>query len=320
MKRQTNPVRGFLSALLLLIGMVLVPAAVLSTWIRTTVLDTDSFVSLYQPVAGKSSFQTFIAGTVADTAAGAIKDSGALNAVGSSADQVDQFLGQFGIDLGLSGTAEEWSNEAATKVRQTVYDQTMQLVQSSTFRDVWTESLRQVHSQVIEALDGSGDGTLTVQAAPFVEMLRDDLKNQGYALATLIPIPDSGVQITIAQLQIDPRVQQAYVLLDEYGPWLPWAAGAVLLLGILLAGHRLRALSQAGFGVAILCGLLWWGAPRLGDSVVVDTMGSQNGQSLAQLFWQTAITPLQELSLLVAAGALGVGVVALLFHALASRD
>lgn len=109
---------GLSSALLLLIGMVLVPAAVLSTWIRTTVLDTDSFVSLYQPVAGKSSFQTFIAGTVADTAAGAIKDSGALNAVGSSADQVDQFLGQFGIDLGLSDTAEEWSNEAATKVRQ----------------------------------------------------------------------------------------------------------------------------------------------------------------------------------------------------------
>lgn len=316
MNRRSNPLRAFLSGVLLLVAVAMVPVTLVSVWVRDTALNTDNFVALYQPVAGKSTFQSFVASQVSDTAAAVVEDAGVLESAGSSASEVDRFLGQFGVDLGLADTAADWSERAAELVRETVYQQTIPLVQSSKFQSVWTESLRQLHSQVVAGLDGSSDGSLTLQAAPFVEMLRERLQEQGVAVASFIPSPGSNVQIPIAKIELSEHAQTGYSLLTEYGRWIPWANVSVLLLGLLFANWRSRALSRAAFGIALLAGLVWWGAPRVGHLVLVDAMGTEGGQGMAELLWQVGVVPLQQTSFWVTAVALGISIIAALFHLL----
>ncbi len=298
----------------------MVPATLVSVWLRSAVLDTENFVGLYQPLAEKSDFQGILADSISDATASAVEDSGMLEAAGSTAGEVDRLLGQFGVDLGLAEKATNWSDSVVDQVRQTVHDHTLPVIQEPAFGPVWTESLRQIHSQVIAGLDGTGDGHLSLEASPYVEMLLTSLQEQGYSMAQYIPTPGDTVRIDIATLNIDPHMQERYSLLHEYGPWMPLANIGILVLGAVVANHHARALGRAGIGVLVASVAVWLAAPRLGTHILESALTSQQDQALATMFWNVGIAPLQEIALWVAAGALVVTAFSYAVNSLKKRD
>lgn len=322
MQKRSNPVRAFIAGVLLFCGALLVPVTIVATWLHTSILNTDNFVALYAPVAGKTSFQDSVANQIANVAAESVDNSSVLNSVQSMSSSVtgsvDSFLADVGIDSNLSGRTEDWVGQLVDSVHDTVFQHALPAVQSPQFSGAWTESLRQVHSQILNGLEAGTPTILSLEAGPYVELLQQSLIDQGYVVAELIPPAASNASVPLAELQLNEKWSSVYWALVDYGSYLPWINVAILLLGVLVANRHMRALAGTSFAVAALSGALWWGAPLVGQQVVVDIGAANSGQSAADILWQTGIAPLQTTSAVVAVSAVGVGLLSFAFH-LATR-
>lgn len=302
MRKQSNPLRAFLATLILGVAILLTPITLVVNWLETSIIPQDDFVALYSPVAGKADFQVAVANQVADTAAQAVDSSAVVTGLQSlsqgAAGSIDSVLGSLGIDGRLTEMTDEWGSEFAEGVRQTVLDQALPAARSPQFAVAWTDSLEAVHGQVVTALATGLPTTLTLPAGPYVELLKDSLISQGYRLAELIPAADPDLTIPLVEVQFNEHWATGYQYLAAYGPFLPWVNAGLLLLGVLVANRRMRALAWSALGVAVLAGTLWWAVPYVGNQVVLDvTVGPS--QSAAQILWQAGTAPLRAAAALV---------------------
>lgn len=213
----THRVRTVVAVVLIVVGCILTPVAVTAAWARTQVTNTDRFVDNVAPLAA---------------------DTDVRNAV---ADRV--------TDVILRNLPER----IASSARGVVRGQVGQLVESDTFQSLWRGATQTAHSQLINILTGRGpvgvDGdTVSIDLAPFVAAARDRLVASGFSAAARIP--DVHQSFAVFSSPDLPRAQRAYRLLDKYGAVLPYVAGGLLVLGLVVAVRRLRTLMGTGFGVA----------------------------------------------------------------------
>ncbi|MGD6979262.1 MULTISPECIES: hypothetical protein [Citricoccus] len=112
-----------------------------------------------------------------------------------------------------------------------------------------------MHAQLVATLTGQTregveitDGQVTLDIAPFVEVVKERLVDRGIGVATRIPqVHTSFVLFELPNL---PAAQRAFAALNALGAALPFVALAVLASGVLLARGRRRAAIGAGLGAA----------------------------------------------------------------------
>jgi hypothetical protein len=235
---------------LVVVGLLIAPVAVISAWARLELVDTERFVATFAPLADDPAVQAYIA----DQVTAAIEDQ--VDIPGLTADLFD---GLEALDLPPKAVTALGLLEApATQGLQSLVSGIVdRVVESDAFADVWATALRVSHRQFVAAIQGDpnaalsigGNGTISVQLGPIIKAVKDRLVEQGVGFASAIPEVDRS--IVVAQDSAFVLVQTVYTLAVAAGTWIPWISLLLLIAGVLVAKRRSTALVWTAGGLAL---------------------------------------------------------------------
>ncbi|MFH9199208.1 hypothetical protein ACH4KT_17405 [Streptomyces anulatus] len=229
-----------LSAVLLVLLTVLVPLSALSAWVDLEIDDTDRYVAAVSPLASDPAVRTTVADLVSEEA-----------------------MRQ--IDLGpLQDTVREFLHETVRSFTTT-----------EAFRNAWDTANRAAHKAVAAALDGDSGEAVTIDLAPVIDQVKQDLVRDGVPFADQIPVERTEITV-LGPGQAD-DLRDSFRLL-RYGSIWPAVATLVflvLVVGIatvrrgMRAGLWATATVGAGFvlGAIVLRALVAVGRSRVLDEV-----------------------------------------------------
>lgn len=266
---------GFFGTVAIVLGALLVPVALVSTWADSLVRDTDTFVDTLSPLAGEPAVQSF----VSEQALSVIENQVDLDAVAASPADLAAALS---LPPAITDVLGAIGGTTADALRELLRRNVAEFAASPAFATAWTEALRVTHQQLGAGLAGaegavidvSAEQGLGVQLGPIVTATRTWLVDGGFGFAALIPDVDRVVEVVPAS-DVAP-VLGAIRAVESAAGWSPWTAIGLLVLGVLLLwlGRRnpSRTVAGAATGVALAAGLLLilLGAARLAFVLAVS--------------------------------------------------
>jgi hypothetical protein len=249
-KRKRSWAWTLLATVLITVGAILAPLAVVASWARVTLTDTDRFVAVYAPLADDPQVQSY----VIDETVSVINEQ--IDIPQLTAQVID---GVIALGTGPQATRalELLKGPTASGVQSLIESGVTRFVTSDAFADVWASALRVSHSNVTGLLENDpnsavtigADGSIGIELGPIVEAAKTALIDQGIDLAQQIPSVDR--TIVVAQSDALPTVQLAYNLTVAAGTWLPVIALLLLALGVVVARRRVIALIWAACALAV---------------------------------------------------------------------
>ncbi|WP_147309125.1 hypothetical protein [Agromyces sp. PvR057] len=240
-ERSSGRARVAVATILVLIGAILTPVAVLGGWAKNQLVDTDTFVATFAPLADDPAVQAY----VADEATEAIIAAADIESLTSS---VFEGISQLGLPDRAEQALQLLEGPATQGIESLIGQIVNRFVTSEAFGDIFEQALRTTHTATIKALQGDPDaalqitdsGEIGIQLGPIVEAVKQRLVDAGIGFASAIPEVDR--TIVVAKSDSLTTVQLAYTLAVSAGTWLPWVALAFLIGGILVAPRRRTAI------------------------------------------------------------------------------
>lgn len=266
--------RWVAATFLIVLGAASIPLSVLAGWIKDDVLNTDHFVATYGRLADDPEFQRFIATQVTEVAADQIEEALPTGGIGALTSGLSDVLGALPVPSEWADKVEGIPEDIDQGITNLVYDATTSFVASDAFKPVWEGSLREIHSQLVQTMQGTrplsdpeANATfLTLSTGPLIETLKAHLQAEGAWWAQFLPVVEQDVNVlevtNVSSLQTSNKLFTA-------GPAVFAALAIVLLLsGVLLAPSRLFAVALAGIASAAATALTWqslqgWGRSHL---------------------------------------------------------
>ncbi|MBW8870990.1 MAG: hypothetical protein JF618_02035 [Leifsonia sp.] len=244
-----------LATVLIVLGSILAPVAVVASWAKVQLTDTDSFVATYAPLAHNPGVQAF----VTNEALKAVQEHVDVNQVTSQV--VDGITG-LGTGPVATKALEALKAPLAEGIVSLMRSTVQRFVASDAFAQIWQQALRTSHDQLIATMQNNpkaavtvgADGSVGIQLAPIIARVKQLLVDQGLTFAERIPTVNRTV--TIAQSSSIPTLQVVYGLAVGAGVWLPWVALGLLALGVLVARRRALALVWAAVALGLGMGLV----------------------------------------------------------------
>lgn len=263
--------RRILGTIVVVLGVLLAPVALVSAWAVDEFTDTDRFVETFGPLASDPGVQRVVTAEVTALITEQV-DVPALTA------PLFEGLGETlppvaGLAL---GPLEGLVNSGITQLIGGTVDR---VVESDAFATVWETALRTSHAQLVGALEGDPDtaltigeeGTLGISLGPIVASVQTALVDSGVTIASAIPEVDR--TIVLVKSDSIASVQAAYRLAHAVAAWLPWLVVALIVGGVLLLGAGIRSIVGSAAGIALVMGLLIVGL-AIGRAFVIDTVAS----------------------------------------------
>ncbi|MFF3994847.1 hypothetical protein ACFYX8_16280 [Streptomyces cyaneofuscatus] len=191
-----SAVSAALSAALIVLLAVLVPFSALSAWVDLEIDDTDRYVAAVSPLSSDPAVQSTVTDLITDEA-------------------MEQ------IDLGpLQDTVRDFLHETVRSFTTT-----------EAFANAWDTANRTAHEAVTAALDGDSGEAVTIDLAPVIQQVKQDLVSQGVPFADQIPVQRTEITVIGAD--------RADTLRDTFH-WLRycsiWPAIATLVMLVLVVG------------------------------------------------------------------------------------
>ena len=243
-----NRPRSAAAVVLILLGALLAPVAVVAAWAERTLTDTDRYVATVGPLAEDPTVQSALAGRLTQAVTERID-------VGALLDDVAGGLNERDLAPRAAAALPLLEAPLTSGVESFVRDAADRVVESDEFASAWVQANRVAHEQLVAVMRGTGgdvvqvgqDGQLTIQLAPMIELLKDRLVERGLGLAANLPTIDAS--FTIMQSSQLVEIQNRYAQVVALGTWLPWIALILLGAGVIAATHHLRALVVAGLAL-----------------------------------------------------------------------
>jgi hypothetical protein len=240
--------RAPVATLLIFLGCVLAPVSVVAVWGANQISNTDRYVANVAPLISEPAVQSALTDKI----------STKINAqlqLQKRANEAAAVLSQKGLTR-VGGLLHDFSGQLAGAVQGFIHDQIAKILASPQVARLWVRVNRGAHAEVVKALSGQGGGAITISngqvtldLAPFIDVVKKDLSAKGLSLVDKIPPIHTSFPLFSAKKLV--QAQTAYRLVTAIGFWLPIIALVLLGLGIYVArGHR-RALIWAGLGVAV---------------------------------------------------------------------
>ncbi|MFJ4787445.1 hypothetical protein [Streptomyces sp. NPDC088794] len=240
--------RATASAILLVLTCVLVPVALLATWVHDIALDTDRYVATVSPLATRPG--------VRDAAVRRITDAVAVRVDGTqTVGDISAWLESQGLPHRAAAAVRMLGPQVDDAVHEAVRKVVTRVVRSGAFAKVWTSANRTAHDAVVHALTGEGrgavgvdEGTVTLDVGAAVDQVKKELVAEGLTPADKIPQVEKEL-VLLRSDQLD-RIRGGARLLDVVGNWLPVLLVVLGASGVLLARERRRALVRTALGAA----------------------------------------------------------------------
>ncbi|HEV3351692.1 MAG TPA: hypothetical protein VG076_02145 [Acidimicrobiales bacterium] len=245
-------------AVLLVLGFLLTPVAVLVTYGKTQILDTDRYVATVKPLASDPAIQNYIADTLTtnllaqvdvkayvNQALSAVQGAPALQALPGQGQAVQAQASQ-----ALQGLAGPISSAVESFVHQAV----LRVVQSSQFQQLWVSGNRVAHAQIVKVLTGEGaavtvsrDGAVKVDLKGLAGKVKDQLDSAGLTIVDKVPLDKVSGSITLFQSKELYQARSGAKALNTIGYALPFLVVACFGGAILLSVRKRRAFIKAAF-------------------------------------------------------------------------
>jgi hypothetical protein len=241
--------RTIVATLLIVLACLLAPLSVVAVWARNQVTNTDRYVATVAPLAEDPAIQNAIADQITAQVFTYIDVRGLTN-------EVVDALAARGLPPRLADQLQALTVPIASGVEGFTRTQVGKVVQSQAFADAWVQANRVAHDELVKALTGEGGGAITVEdnrvsvnMAPFIQTVKQQLTAAGFTLAARIP--EVNASFTLFQSDSITRARSAFNLLNTLGVWLPVIVLILIVLGVYVARDHRRALVGAGLGVAL---------------------------------------------------------------------
>ncbi|ACZ91892.1 hypothetical protein [Streptosporangium roseum] len=235
--------RAVFSVILIVLGCVLAPPALVGFWVAADLADTDSYVKDVAPLANHPDVQD----AVVDRVTGAI--------------------------------ARPLRKRTLSPAEDLVHTLVQAVVSGKDFPVVWEDVNRMAHRQLIAILSG-GDGrmppvrddTVRLDLTPVYNLVKDQV-NSLVQEELGGPLPDLRPMFELFSSADLARARTAYTWLIRLKWVLPFLSLALLAAGVLLARDRGRALTGAGLGLAASMFLLAAALAVIRDVYLPDYVG-----------------------------------------------
>lgn len=247
-------VRTAVAVVLIALSAILAPIAVVGTWSRVQLVDTDRFVATFAPLIKEPGVQDLLTQQVT----AAIEEKVDFDQlIGKLADQAKAKLPAV-----ADAPIDRLQKTAVTGAQSLVTNTVRAVVSSEQFADTWQAALRVAHQRTERLLQGnnddalqlSQDGTLSVNLQPIVAAVKQRLTERGFPFASAIPTVDR--QVTLVRSDAFTTVQAIYTVAVTTGFWLPWVVLVLVIAGVLVARRRALAVMGAGIAFALSLGAL----------------------------------------------------------------
>lgn len=240
--------RSVVGFVALLLACVLAPLSVLSVWASTYVSDTDQYVATVAPLADDPEVQQAVAAEVTTAVLAAV------DVEGVTVDLLDTLASQDQVPPRVATALPALVGPITSGVEGFAQTQVERVLASDEFATLWAEVNRVAHTQVARLLEGDPDGavtaqddTVTLNLAPIIERVKQELLDRGFTLADNIPVVDRSF-VLVESDQVT-QAQTGYRALLALGVWLPVVALALFAIGVVAARDRRRALLRGALGV-----------------------------------------------------------------------
>lgn len=240
--------RPVVAGLLVTVAALLAPLSVLATWAQGQIGDTDRYIATVGPLANDPDVQDAIIARVEQLVFTYVDVDAATQELVAAISSQD-------LPPRVETTLQAVAGPLAAGIRNFISDRIEALVRSDAFEQAWIEANRTAHSQLVAALTGEGGdsvtidrGSVQINLAVLINTLKQQLSNEGFALAERIP--DVQATFTIVESDDLANVQTLLSFLDGLSTWLPAIALVLLAVAILIARDRRHVVLAAGLAVA----------------------------------------------------------------------
>ncbi len=301
--------RPFVSALCIVMASILVPISVVGGWARGQLVDEQTFVATFSPLARDPQVQT----AVIDGVTGAIDSKIDLKAV---TDQVFDGIVALGLPPRAASALNLLRRPAVQAMQGLIQDTVTRVVRSDAFASTWDTALRASHRALVATASGGtangavtigDDGTIGIQLGPIIDSVKQSLVARGVPLASAIPSIDK--TIVVAQSDALVTVRVVYGVSSVVGWWLPFVCLALFALGVLVARRRGTALVGSGVGIAIGAGALAAGIDTGGSLISVGVITAPIDTAALGVIYGQAVAAMVQTAVVVML--IGIGLAAL---------
>jgi len=234
--------RRILVGFLVVVGCILAPLSVLSVWMKTTLLDTDRYVSTVTPLADDPDVQQALATRI-------------TNALLENTDIESRITDALPTKAGFAAPA------IAAGLEQYVHAAALKLVQSDQFDKLWTEANARAHPQIVALLEGdegkrisTKNGQIVLKLGPVAEKVQGVLEKAG--IDVFSSSSGSTPQIVLISSEDLKSAQGITDLLQKLAWVLPVLTILAFGVAIGLSGNRRRTVLRSALGLALGMGLL----------------------------------------------------------------
>lgn len=236
MRRRSGLVAVLISGLVL-VTFVATPVALVGTWARTTLLDTDDWVRTVSPLASDARVQAAVADRVADGVVAALP--------------LDEVAERLPGSLGDGAAAG-----VERRVGDVVRDRSAAAVGSDRFAAAWVAVNRTFHAQLVGLLRGDPDvvGRVDEQGRLLLDLSGVADTVRGAVVAAGVPdrlVPHVTVAVPVLDGGTTARLQDTVGRAERAATWAPWLAVVAAVGAVALARRRARALAWVA-GVVVL--------------------------------------------------------------------
>lgn len=239
-----NPV----AALLIVIGCVFAPLSVMAVWSANQVTNTNRYVANMAPLISEPAIQHTLTDKITTQISTRLDVKGLAN-------QAATVLSKRGLPR-VGSLLSTYSGALASAVQGFIHSQVAKIVASPAVARLWTQVNRTVHAQIVKALSGQGNSSVTISngqvvlgLGPFINLVKSNLAARGFTLVNKLPAINPTITLFSAKYLV--KAQTAYRLINTLKWVLPIVTLLLLGLGVYLSPSHRRALIGAGLGFAV---------------------------------------------------------------------
>jgi hypothetical protein len=245
-RRRRGRWRAPVAVVLIVLGCVLAPVAVIGVWTANQVSDTNRYIANIEPLIHEPAIQN----ALTDKVTTAITSH--LNVTGY-ADQASAALDSKGLTR-VGALVKSFAPSLASGVAGYVHTAVHKIITGPRFAHAWVQVNTVAHQALTKVLSGQGEsvtvrnGQVVIDLAPFIDIVKQNLSARGFTLIN--KLPPIHPQLALFSAKNLDKAQALYRLINNLKIVLPILSLLLIGLGVWAARSHRRALIGAGLGFA----------------------------------------------------------------------
>jgi hypothetical protein len=229
----------FWVALLLILGMVLTPVAILALFLHSEIEDTGRYVRTVKPLSSNPAVQAYVADQITHELFTRV--------------DIDSY-----VKNALPERAQALAGPLTGAVQSFVRDATVRIMQTDQFKKLWVDANRIAHAQLVDVLTGkhsaisaTSNGAVQIDLSQVTQLVSDRLKSTGIDLFSKIPVAQLSGKITVFQSADLYKVRTAVGIVNTLAWVLPILVFGDFGAAIFLSSHRRRGFVLAAIAFTL---------------------------------------------------------------------